>query len=293
LILIEKNILKKIIFTLFIISFNNSLLSQETFKGTWKGMISYNDKNQVESPIYLSFFIINGIVNGYSRIESLNIEYHAIDKIKGNIENNRIQISQSDFISKSKEMKMSMKKSSMILNYDDSTGYLNGELLDKNKNKIGEVVLYKTKIKYNDLSSTSLSHQWLRDLKNDLKMGYLAPIKREYERDNFKFEPIYFDHDQSIIKSDYNIFLNKLIRVINGHSDLRIKVTGHTDSDGSDEYNIALSKRRSEAIIKYFQMNGLDRDKVKIDFKGEKEPIESNKTKQGKQKNRRVDFSFI
>ena len=291
--LIEKNILKKIIFTLFIISFNYSLLSQETFKGTWKGMISYNDKNQVESPIYLSFFIINGIVNGYSRIESLNIESHAIDKIKGNIENDRIQISQSDFISKSKEMKMSMKKSSMILNYDDSTGYLNGELLDKNKNKIGEVVLYKTKIKYNDLSSTSLSHQWLRDLKNDLKMGYLAPIKREYERDNFKFEPIYFDYDQSIIKSDYHLFLNKLIRVINGHSDLRIKVTGHTDSDGSDEYNIALSKRRSEAIIQYFQMNGLDRDKVKIDFKGEKEPVESNQTKQGKQKNRRVDFSFI
>ena len=40
-------------------------------------------------------------------------------------------------------------------------------------------------------------------------------------------------------------------------------------------------------------MNGLDRDKVKIDFKGEKEPVESNQTKQGKQKNRRVDFSFI
>ena len=256
-------------------------------------MISYNDQKQLESPIYLSFFIINGIVNGYSRIESLNTECHGIDKIKGNITGNQIQISQSNFVSKSKEMKMSMKKSSMILKYNDSTGYLNGELLDKNKSKIGEVVLYKTKIKYNDLSSTSLSHQWLRDLKNDLKMGYLAPKIRAYERDNFKFEPIYFDYDQSIIKSDYHLFLNKLIRVINGHSDLRIKVTGHTDSDGSDEYNIALSKRRSEAIIQYFQMNGLDRDKVKIDFKGEKEPVESNQTKQGKQKNRRVDFSFI
>ena len=291
--LIEKNILRKIIFTLIIISFYNSLLTQENFKGTWKGMISYNNKNQVESPIYLSFFIINGIVNGYSRLESLNTDYHGIYKIKGNIENDQIQISQFIFISKSKEMKMSLKKSSMILNYNDSTGYLKGEFIDKNKSKIGEVVLYKTKIKYNDLSSTSLSHQWLRDLKNDLEMGYLSPIKRAYERDHFKFEPVYFDYDQSIIKSDYHLFLNKLIRVINGHSDLRIKVTGHTDSDGSDEYNIALSKRRSEAIIQYFQMNGLDRDKVKIDFKGEKEPVESNHTKQGKQKNRRVDFSFI
>ena len=256
-------------------------------------MISYNDQKQLESPIYLSFFIINGIVNGYSRIESLNTEHHGIDKIKGNINGNQIQISQSNFIFKSKEMIMIDKKFSLILNYNDSSGYLKGEFLDKNKSKIGEVVLYKTKIKYNDLSSTSLSHQWLGDLKNDLKMGYLAPIKRAYERDHFKFEPIYFDYDQSIIKSDYHLFLNKLIRVINGHSDLRIKVTGHTDSDGSDEYNIALSKRRSEAIIQYFQMNGLDRDKVKIDFKGEKEPVESNQTKQGKQKNRRVDFSFI
>ena len=291
--MIKKNILRKIIFTLIIISFYNCLFTQENFKGTWKGMISYNDQKQLESPIYLSFFIINGIVNGYSRIESLNTEHHGIDKIKGNINGNQIQISQSNFIFKSKEMIMIDKKFSLILNYNDSSGYLKGEFLDKNKSKIGEVVLYKTKIKYNDLSSTSLSHQWLGDLKNDLKMGYLAPIKRAYERDHFKFEPIYFDYDQSIIKSDYHLFLNKLIRVINGHSDLRIKVTGHTDSDGSDEYNIALSKRRSEAIIQYFQMNGLDRDKVKIDFKGEKEPVESNQTKQGKQKNRRVDFSFI
>tara|TARA_Y100000385_G_C13051474_1_gene619962 strand:- start:805 stop:1575 length:771 start_codon:yes stop_codon:yes gene_type:complete len=256
-------------------------------------MISYNDQNQLEYPIYLSFFIINGIVNGYSRIESLNNESHGIDKIKGKVTDDEIQINQSNFVYKSKEMKMSMKKSSMILNYNDSTGYLKGELLDKNQNKIGEVVLYKTKIKYNDLSSTSLSHKWLGDLKTDIKKGYLAPLIREYERDHFKFEPIYFDYDQSIIKPRHYLFLNKLIRVIDGHSDLRIKVTGHTDSDGSDEYNIALSKKRTEAIIQYFQMNGLSRDKVKIDYKGEKEPVESNQTNEGKQKNRRVDFSFI
>jgi outer membrane protein OmpA-like peptidoglycan-associated protein len=84
-----------------------------------------------------------------------------------------------------------------------------------------------------------------------------------------------------------------MARVVDGHSDLRIKVTGHTDGDGSDEYNINLSKRRAEAIVNYFASLGLSKDRIVIDFKGEKEPIDRNDTPEGKQHNRRVDFSFI
>ena len=84
-----------------------------------------------------------------------------------------------------------------------------------------------------------------------------------------------------------------MIRVIKSHSDLRIKITGHTDSDGSDEYNEDLSQRRAESLVNFFVRNGMQRDRIVIDFKGEKEPVGSNKTDEGKQSNRRVDFSFI
>ncbi len=118
-------------------------------------------------------------------------------------------------------------------------------------------------------------------------------MKREIERKEFQFIPIYFDHDKAEIKNKYDVFLKKMIRVVNGHTDLRIKVIGHTDSDGTDAYNVELSKRRAKSLIKYFIKNGISSDKIEIDFKGEKEPVDTNKTKQGKQKNRRVDFSFI
>ncbi len=84
-----------------------------------------------------------------------------------------------------------------------------------------------------------------------------------------------------------------MIRVVDGHSDLRIKVTGHTDADGSDTYNLDLSKRRAEALIQFFIVNGLSRERIEIDFKGEADPIDDNATPEGKQRNRRVDFSFI
>ena len=84
-----------------------------------------------------------------------------------------------------------------------------------------------------------------------------------------------------------------MARVVNGHSDLRIKIIGHTDADGSDIYNIDLSARRAKAIQEYFLKCGLESFKLVIDFKGEKMPIDNNQTSEGKQHNRRVDFQFI
>jgi len=81
--------------------------------------------------------------------------------------------------------------------------------------------------------------------------------------------------------------------MILSHSDLRILVIGHTDSDGSDHYNKSLSKRRAESIIQFFTNSGLRRDRIVIDFKGESSPVESNKTTEGRSRNRRVDFRFI
>jgi outer membrane protein OmpA-like peptidoglycan-associated protein len=84
-----------------------------------------------------------------------------------------------------------------------------------------------------------------------------------------------------------------MTRVVDGHTDLRIKVTGHTDNVGSDAYNIDLSKRRAQSLIDFFVAHGLSKDRIEIDFKGESDPIDNNSTPEGKQHNRRVDFVFI
>ncbi|MDC0272352.1 OmpA family protein, partial [Crocinitomicaceae bacterium] len=110
---------------------------------------------------------------------------------------------------------------------------------------------------------------------------------------NFSFEPIYFDYDKSNVKEEYHDQLKEIKKIILSHSDLRILVIGHTDSDGSNKYNESLSKKRAESIIRFFTTRGLRRDRIVIDFKGETVPIQSNETSKGKSMNRRVDFRFI
>ena len=104
---------------------------------------------------------------------------------------------------------------------------------------------------------------------------------------------IYYDFDKADIRPEYEAFLKRIVYVINSHSDLRVRVTGKTDADGSDAYNDGLSERRAQAIIDFFVKAGLRRDRIVIDFKGEKNPVSDNKSAEGKQLNRRVDFEFI
>jgi OOP family OmpA-OmpF porin len=126
-----------------------------------------------------------------------------------------------------------------------------------------------------------------------LKKGRPAPEIRDLQRQNFKFEPIYFDYAKAEIRPEYKAFLLEMVEIIDGHSDLRIKVVGNTDSDGSDKYNERLSMQRAKSIISFFVANGLSADRIVLEFNGEKKPADRNDTEEGKQRNRRVEFEFI
>ena len=153
--------------------------------------------------------------------------------------------------------------------------------------------MYRSTTTFNDLDPVLIDHSWRDRFLIDLSKGRKAPEIQELERKNFQFQPIYFDHDKAEIKPECYNYLAKMARVVNGHSDLRIKIIGHTDADGSDIYNIDLSARRAKAIQEYFLKCGLESFKLLIDFKGDKMPIDNNQTSEGKQHNRRVDFQFI
>jgi len=94
------------------------------------------------------------------------------------------------------------------------------------------------------------------------------------------------------IESTYFNYLQRLARILKSHSDLRIKLIGHTDSDGSQQYNENLSKTRAfkiqEALIGY----GVTADRMVIEFRGENDPRARNTDLNGKQLNRRVEFEF-
>ncbi|MGE5640969.1 MAG: OmpA family protein, partial [Clostridia bacterium] len=68
---------------------------------------------------------------------------------------------------------------------------------------------------------------------------------------------------------------------------------GHTDSIGTDEYNQKLSVRRAESVKSYLVSKGVEQNRVYTEGKGEKQPVATNKTKEGRQKNRRVEIEVI
>ena len=279
---------------LLLLSFGK-LNGQNDLNGIWQEiMIKTGAKIDDGTILFTSFSITDKNLEGQTRDEIYNTDYFAVKKIRGSVKGNTIRFSQIALEKNKKAPKTHWCNIDALLNYNDSTGFLEGTYTSLEcKNTSGRIILFKTNTVFSTTEESPLSHTWFKRFQNDLKKGYNAPFIREKERKEFVFQPIYFDYDKTEIKPEYHAFLKKMIRVVDGHSDLRIKVTGHTDADGSDAYNLDLSKRRAEALIQFFVANGLSRDRIEIDFKGEASPIDNNTTPEGKQRNRRVDFSFI
>ena len=111
------------------------------------------------------------------------------------------------------------------------------------------------------------------------------------EEGKFSTTGILFEVNASTIKPESNGVLKEVADVLKKFADIKVMIVGHTDSDGSDAVNLELSKKRAEAV-KQALVNefGIDAARISSDGKGEKEPLEDNKTKAGKAQNRRVEF---
>lgn len=269
--------------------------AQVDLSGNWQGILQRdgmpNDKSVI---IYATFTLKDGILEGKTRNEIYETDLFAVKKIKGTSKEKQLTFSEYVIEKKKNSSQTNWCNIKADLIYNDSTGYLKGRYSSSDcKRNTGQLILFRSKSAFSATEISPMSHSWYISFLTDLKKGYNAPEIREKERNEFIFQPIYFDTDKSEIRTEYYAFLKKMIRVVDGHTDLRIKVTGHTDGDGSDSYNQELSRKRAEAIVNFFVSQGLSKDRIVIDFKGEKEPIDSNVTPEGKQHNRRVDFSFI
>ena len=114
-------------------------------------------------------------------------------------------------------------------------------------------------------------------------MGPIQPIV-------FDEGALNFDFDKSYVKPYYNGLLGILKEFLN-EKDYNVGITGHTDSKGSDAYNMALGMRRSQAVKDRLIELGLSSSRIRsVDSKGESEPIATNETDEGRAQNRRIEF---
>ncbi len=270
--------------------------NQQSLIGNWKGFIQQANQTVDKSDVfYLKLDKNDGKWKGRTRIELLDQEIMAVKSFEGkNGEADAIKLTEDYVRNSSNDRNAPTCKLDYNLRYIDSTGYLKGTFKSSDcRNTLGKIVLFRTDDTFNTSKKRNGTHRWKKQFIKDYQKGYPAPEILKEEQESFEFEPIYFDHDRSEIREEHYEFLDRLARILGGIHDLRVKVIGHTDAVGTDEYNVGLSERRAQAIKDYFEQKGVDPEKLEIDFKGEKQPIETNKTETGKQKNRRVDFEFI
>jgi outer membrane protein OmpA-like peptidoglycan-associated protein len=104
---------------------------------------------------------------------------------------------------------------------------------------------------------------------------------------------IEFDKGKETIRPVSGPVLDDAVSVLKEYPSLKIEISGHTDSDGDHDKNVALSQKRADAVKAYIAAKGIDASRVQTRGAGPDMPIADNKTPDGKQKNRRIEFKVL
>jgi outer membrane protein OmpA-like peptidoglycan-associated protein len=108
-----------------------------------------------------------------------------------------------------------------------------------------------------------------------------------------KGRQVLFDFDKAVLKPAARTQLAAVVQALKEQPSLRVQVAGHTDSVGTDAYNMGLSKRRAEAVVDYLIQNSpTARENFGVEWFGKRQPIASNDTAEGRAQNRRVEITL-
>ena len=120
-----------------------------------------------------------------------------------------------------------------------------------------------------------------------------ATVERVGEGIQVTFDSgLLFDFDSDRVRSDAGSNLRTLAQSLSKYPDSNLLIVGHTDSVGTDSYNLSLSDRRSAAAANYLANEGVARARIITRGLGETEPVTSNDTDAGRQRNRRVEVAI-
>lgn len=101
---------------------------------------------------------------------------------------------------------------------------------------------------------------------------------------------IQFEFDKADLLPQSFQILDRLIKIIERFPAYKVRIAGHTDSIGSDEYNQKLSERRALSVYRYLVAHDVDKERLSTEGYGESEPVDTNETESGRARNRRVEF---
>lgn len=120
--------------------------------------------------------------------------------------------------------------------------------------------------------------------------GVITYLPHELEDLTYNFQ---FDFDDYNLNQEDEQYIKEMTEIIRQNKKVKVKLTGHTDNIGTDEYNMELAFERAKKIGIILLKNGVPKRKIKLVTKGESEPISTNDTSEGRAKNRRVQMQLV
>ncbi|MEQ8280658.1 MAG: OmpA family protein [Deltaproteobacteria bacterium] len=124
----------------------------------------------------------------------------------------------------------------------------------------------------------------------DVKLK-LVEVKRDIGKIEIK-QKVFFDTGKATIKSRSFELLNEVASALKSAPTMTVLVEGHTDSVGSNSMNMGLSQRRADSVRSYLLEQGVEPERLTAIGFGEEKPIDTNRTKKGRERNRRVEFTI-
>lgn len=104
---------------------------------------------------------------------------------------------------------------------------------------------------------------------------------------------VHFEYNSARLTENSRSILSMAAAALRGQSGMQVEVAGHTDDRGSDTYNIELSRRRAQAVSEYLHAVGIESSRLQARGYGESQPMDSNSTDAGRERNRRVEFRVL
>jgi outer membrane protein OmpA-like peptidoglycan-associated protein len=117
-----------------------------------------------------------------------------------------------------------------------------------------------------------------------------APPPPPPTKEKIVLRAVHFDFNKATIRPDAQPILDEAVRMLKERGEVSVIVEGHTDSIGSDAYNMKLSMRRADAVKRYLVEHGIAASRITTEGFGKRQPVASNATAEGRAQNRRVEL---
>jgi outer membrane protein OmpA-like peptidoglycan-associated protein len=147
-------------------------------------------------------------------------------------------------------------------------------------------------------TSTRASVSTMEIKRSDPDDTVMVTIYLDSIKNSFSVSNIYYDYDKAVLRSESVAALDSVVNFLKDNPSITIEIYSYTDSKGKDEYNLALSQRRAQAVMDYLEKAGIDRARMTAKGFGAKNAAAANSVNgkdnpEGRQLNRRTEFRII